>query len=155
MTQGDSSAPAAISALVSMLRTSPELAAAGVLILDGPEAEDGSAPAVIMVAAADDEDDTSAEVSAADEGYGGIRDRESTDIRCKLAVRYGDGGFAPVREAAYSLLGAVRRAIITDPTLGKTVMTASISGSALRQDMTTGGPRAQLRFTVACDAYTT
>jgi hypothetical protein len=136
-----------------MLKTSPELAAAGVLILDGPEAFDGSEPAVIAVGG-DPEDDTSTETAEADEGYGGVRDRESTDIRCLLAVRYGDGGFAPVRAAAYVLLGAVRRAIIADPTLGRTVMTASISRSALRQDMTTGGPRAQLRFTVTCDAYT-
>jgi hypothetical protein len=155
VTQGDSPAPAAIAALVLMLKTSAELSAAGVLVLDGPEAFDGSAQSVIMVAAADDEDDTSTEQQLADEGYGGIRDRESTDIRCKLAVRYGDGPFAPVRAAAYVLLGAVRRAIIADPTLGKTVMTASISSAALRQDMTTGGPRAQLRFTVTCDAYTT
>ena len=155
MTQGDSSAPAAISALVLMLKTSAELSAAGALILDGPEPYDGSAQAVVMVAAADDQDDTSAEHQLADEGYGGVRDRESTDIRCKLAVRYGDGGFAPVRTAAYILLGAVRRAVIADPTLGKTVMTASISGATLSQDTTTGGPRAQLRFTVTCDAYTT
>lgn len=153
MTQGDSTAPAAISALVSMLKTSPELVAAGVLVLDGPEVSDGSAPAVIAVGG-DPEDDTSADTTEAEEGYGGIRDRENTDIRCLLAVRYGDGGFAAPRAAAYALLAAVRRALIADPTLGHTVMNASISGSALRQDMTTGGPRAQLRFTVTCDAYT-
>lgn len=154
MSQGDSAAPAAISALVSMLKTAPELTGAGTLILDGPEPYDGSPQAVIMVAAASNEDDTSAEQQLTDEGYGGIRDRESTDIRCLLAVRYGDGGFAPVRNAAYTLLGAVRRAIIGDPTLGQVVMTSSISGASLRQDMTDAGPRAQLRFTVTCDAYT-
>lgn len=155
MTQGDSSAPAAISALVSMLKTSPELTGSGVLVLDGPEPFDGSAQSVIMVGAADDQDDTSAEHQLTEEGYAGVRDRESVDIRCLLAVRYGDGTFPVVRAAAYTLLGAVRRAIIADPRLGGAVMTASISGSTLRQDMTDAGPRAQLRFTVACDAYTT
>jgi len=153
MTQGDSTAPAAINALVLMVKTAPELA--GIVVLDGPEAWDGTAQAVIMVGAADDEDDTSTEIQLADEGYGGIRDRESTDIRCKLAVRYGDGSFPIVRGAAYTLLAGVRRAIIADPTLGHTVMTASISSATLRQDMTNDGPRAQLRFTVTCDAFTT
>jgi len=153
--QGDSAAPAAIAALVLMLKTSVELAGLGVLILDGPEAVSGDATSVVMVAAADDQDDTSTVHTMTDEGYAGIRDRENTDIQCKIAVRYGDGSFSTVRPAAYAVFAAVRRAIITDPTLGKTVMNASTSGATLTQDMTDAGPRAQLRFTVTCDAYTT
>src|SRR5258706_5915413 len=108
MTQGDSSAPAAISALVLMLKTSAELSAAGALILDGPEPYDGSAQAVVMVAAADDQDDTSAEHQLADEGYGGGPDPGDTHIRGQLAGPYGDGGFCPVRTPRHQLLRAGR-----------------------------------------------
>lgn len=149
-----STLPAAIDALVAVLKAAPSMA--GVGLKDGPRVEADWTDAVITVGYRDEENNgTSAEAQLANEGLGVQPDREHFDILCAASALNGDAEqVATVRRRAYELLSIVGGVLAADKTLGGVVMSASIGEHTLRQDQTSAGAAATVLFTVSCDAFT-
>jgi len=147
-----STAPAAIAALVAAFSQIPLNGE----VRDGPATDDADALEVITVGYVGPDDDASAEDHTQTEGLAGM-DREGYDVHCAVAVLAGDesgmDGVPVVRARCFELLAACRRPLIADPRLGGAVMKAAISSWALREDMTTGGAYARIRFDVSIDAF--
>jgi hypothetical protein len=150
-----SAVPAAVDALLTILRAAPGLADAR--LLDGPPSNNlterrriyvgwqpGGEAAVAL---------TQAFASA------GARQRdEDFDIACYAEVRGGDKDMARQRAAVFVLVAEVETALrATDaapdaPTLNGTVLWAHLTTGDLTQVQDANGPLAGLGFTVSCRA---
>ncbi|MEU2181233.1 hypothetical protein [Streptomyces thermolilacinus] len=150
-----SAVPAAIDALLAILRAAPALA--GVDIIDGPPTGDMSA--ADLVAVGWQPDDGEAAVLAQEFAYAGARRRdEEFVISCWLESWTGDNDVAARRVRAFELLAVVEDALRASdaapeaPTLGGTVLWAHLTAGTLRQVNTDQGVKAGLAFSVACRA---
>jgi len=145
--------PAAVAGLTAALRRNAGLA--GVLVGDMVSLTDTNAEEAVIAAYAGTDDDTAAEGSLAQEGYGGAQDREAYDIHCVIAVRAGGGNLAAARARAFVLLAACGQALAEDRELGGAVMTAVITSWSLLLDFSLDeGALARIRFNVSIDAFT-
>ena len=146
-----SAVPAAIDALLAILRAAPELA--GVQIVDGPPVDDQSDADQLFVGYQPGEGEGASMVQ--DFAYAGARRREENGvINCWIDCWSGDADIRPRRQRAFELLAVVEDALrATDivpeaPTLGGTVQWSQLAGGSLRQVQTDQGTRAGIGFTV-------
>jgi hypothetical protein len=143
----------AITALTAVLAASSDLA--GVKVGDGATLTDPDAADVISVGyVGPDTDDMAADGAMTPEGPGGRQDRENYVIHCAAASLNGDDDQAAARARVLELLAAAGAAVTANRTLRGTVMSARVGTWSLRQDHTTSGAFARIRFDVNCDAYT-
>lgn len=150
-----SAVPAAIDALLAILRAAPALA--GVEVIDGPPTGDMSA--ADLVAVGWQPDDGEAATLAQNFAYAGARRRdEEFVISCWLESWTGDSDVAARRTRAFELLAVVEDALRASdvapeaPTLGGTVLWAQLSAGSLRQSFTDQGVKAGIAWSVACRA---
>ncbi|KUH38386.1 MULTISPECIES: hypothetical protein [Streptomyces] len=150
-----SAVPAAIDALLAILRAAPALA--DVDIIDGPPTGDMSAADIVAVGWQPDGEDA---VSLVQEfAYAGARRRdEEFVISCWLESWTGDSDVASRRTRAFELLAVVEDALRASdaapeaPTLGGAVLWAHLTAGTLRQVNTDQGVRVGVAFSVACRA---
>lgn len=154
-----STVPAAMAALVTTWRQSPDLAPP-VAVRDGPEVTASSARDVVVAGWYGVEgDELAVEGQDTMEGLVGSPDREQYVIRCAAIHKSGTSGppsagvIAKARQRAYELLAACGAAIDADRRLGGTVMRATVGASSLRQVPDPKGITAIVEFTVEIDAY--
>ncbi|MFF1348508.1 hypothetical protein ACFVZJ_21435 [Streptomyces sp. NPDC058322] len=150
-----SAVPAAVDALLAILRAAPALADAR--IVDGPPSVNLTERHRIYVGwspGADQAIDIAQDFASA-----GARTRdESFDIACYAETRAGDKDMALRRTAVFELLAAVEVALRatsdapTAPTLSGTVQWAHLTAGGLVQEQSDGGALAGLSFTVTCRA---
>jgi hypothetical protein len=150
-----SAAPAAIDALLAILRDAPALT--GVRIVDGPPAVNLTAKHRIYVGWSPGSEQ-SAEIEQ-DFAYAGARRRdEDLTLACYIETRAGDTDMALRRTRAFEILAAVEDALrATDaepeaPTLRGTVLWAHLTAGSLTQEQNDKGALVGLTFTVRCRA---
>ncbi|MEV6803140.1 hypothetical protein [Streptomyces sp. NPDC051132] len=146
--------PAAVAALVDILRTAPGLA--GVRIVDGPEPTNATERDLILVGWQPGAD--AAVTLVQDFAAAGARARdEEFVISCYAESRRGDKDMAVARARVFELVGAVEAALrATDqtpeaPTLNGTVLWSHLTTGNLQQTVIEGS-LAGLAFTVSCRA---
>jgi hypothetical protein len=147
-----STVPAAVDALVALLRTASGLE--GVKVFDGPGVTGSSQTEAVMVGVGANEDPTAVDGRQDREGLSTARDREQYEIRCALAVVNGSGDISAARRRAYELLGVVGGVLASDQRLGGAVLNAQLGSAAFTQDQTEQGAEAVISFTVDVDAFT-
>jgi len=147
--------PAAVAALLDILRTAPSLAE--VHIEDGPTAVNYSDLDRIYVGWQPNAD--SAVAAQQDFNSAGARTRdESFAIACYAESRSGDTDMASRRERVYEIVAVVEQALRatnaapTAPTLNDTVMWAHITSGDLYQQQSANGAIAGVDFQVSCFA---
>ncbi|MFD0437005.1 hypothetical protein [Streptomyces chartreusis] len=151
-----SAVPGAIEQLLTILRARPELQE-GVVVLDGPPAEDVSRIDVIAVGWSA-EGDQAVELAQNFNAAGARTRNEDFAIHGVIDVWIGDPDISIVRARAFELFGVIEDAIRasgpnpTAPTLNGAVLWAHLTNGALRQFFTDQGTRAALAFTVTCHA---
>lgn len=150
-----SAVPAAIDALLGILRAAPGLS--GVEVLDGPPVGD-QAEADYVIVGWNPEDDQAADVQQDFAGAGARTRDEDFQLHCVVDTWSGDTEVKPRRDRAFALLAAVEDALrATDaapeaPTLNGTVLWAHLTAGSLQQANTAQGVRARISFTVSCRA---
>lgn len=149
-----STVPAAITALVTALRTWPALGLAGVPVRDGPELTQASGTEAVAVGYTGDQNQAAVTGTAAPEGMAAGPDREQYAITCAAEVIDTGGSLPAARARAYQLHAACGAAITADRTLGRTVLRATPGPGSLTQQQTTAGAMARVVFPVQIDAYT-
>lgn len=147
-----SAVPAAIDALLAILRAAPGLD--GVLIVDGPPGQNLTERHRIYVGFTPG-DGPAAELDQSF-AYAGARTRnENATIACYAESRSGDKDWAIRRRKVFDLLGAVETALRAAasapqaPTLDGTVLWSEVTAGSLDQIQSDTGPVAGLTFTVA------
>lgn len=149
-------APAAIQALwqatVNEAALNPD---PGLDIRNGTTLNNGSALRVISIGYMGPDDDAVTEGTMASGDVGGSSDEETYQIHCTAAGLVGTSDPVADRNVVFALMGIVGAAISRDRKLGGTVAGARIITWALREDQTTGGLEARLRFDVEVRAFTT
>jgi hypothetical protein len=149
-----SAVPAAIAALVALLRTP---AITNVDVIDGPPTDDVNTQDFIAIGW-NPEADQAAELQQQFNAAGARTRNEDFVITGWIDVWTGDTDFAVVRTRVFELLGVIEQRIRATgpnpeaPTLGGTVLWAHLTGGTLRQSHTDQGVRAALAFTVTCHA---
>lgn len=147
--------PAAVDALLAILRAAPSLE--GVTVLDGPDVINLTGLHRIYVGW----QPTAEAAVALTQGFNaaGARTRdEDFSIHCYAEARGGDKDMAARRARVFELLAAVETALrATDaapaaPTLGGTVLWAHLTAGDLQQVQSSDGALAGLPFTVTCRA---
>jgi hypothetical protein len=151
-----SAVPAAIDALLAILRAAPALA--GVDIVDGPPTGDMSAEDIVAVGWQPDGEEAAASL-VQEFAYAGARRRdEEFVISCWLESWTGDTDVRARRVRAFELLAVVEDAVRASdaapeaPTLGGAVLWAHLTAGTLRQSSTDQGVRVGVAFSVACRA---
>lgn len=147
--------PAAVAALLEILRAAPALD--GVRIIDGPEPTNLSDKQLIFVGW-----QPSAEAAVGltqDFAYAGARSRdEEFTISCYAESRAGDKDMSLRRVRVFELVAAVEVALRATneapmaPTLNGTVLWAHLTAGNLAQVQSNDGAVAGLAFTVSCRA---
>lgn len=150
-----SAVPAAIDALLAILRAAPALA--GVRIVDGPPSVNLTERHRIYVGwspGSEQAVDITQDFASA-----GARTRdEDFSIACYVETRAGDKDMTLRRAKAFELLAAVEVALRatngapTAPTLSGTVQWAHLTSGSLVQEQGDKGALAGLSFTVTCRA---
>ncbi|MFD3333516.1 hypothetical protein ACFWV1_12850 [Streptomyces sp. NPDC058700] len=147
-----SAVPAAIDALLEILRAAPALA--DVQIVDGPPVDDQSVPDQLFVGWQPGEGESASLLQ--DFAYAGARQRDENGvINCWIDCWTGDIDIRPRRQRAFALLAVVEEALRASdaareaPTLNGTVQWSQLAAGALRQSSTEQGARAGLGFTVS------
>ncbi|WP_069885275.1 hypothetical protein [Streptomyces luteocolor] len=146
--------PAAVDALLAILRAEPLLA--GVRIIDGPEATNLTERNVIFVGW---QPGGEAAVSLQQEfNAAGARTRDEVfEIACYAETRAGDKDMAARRARVFEMVAAVEQALrATDaapeaPTLNGSVLWSGLTAGSLQQAQSEGAI-CGLAFTVACRA---
>jgi hypothetical protein len=123
-------------------------------VRDGPAVGDEAAREVITIGYIGPDDDNSAEATFGAEDLGSAVAQENYDIHCAAAVLNGDEDVPAVRARVAALMNAVGDLLAQDIKLRGTVAKAEISSWSLREDMTTGGAYARIRFDVSVTAFT-
>ena len=146
--------PAAVAALLAILRAAPALA--GVRIVDGPEAVNATDRDRIHVGWSPGADAAVGLTQAF--AYAGARRRdEEFEIACYAESRAGEKDMALRRIRVFELVAAVEEALrATDaapeaPTLNGTVLWAHLTTGSLQQAQAEGS-LAGLAFTISCRA---
>ncbi|MEU9789109.1 hypothetical protein AB0E27_00545 [Streptomyces sparsogenes] len=146
--------PAAVDALLEILRAAPALA--DVRIVDGPPATNLTEPKQLFIGWQPDAD--AAVALEQDFASAGARTRdESFEIACYAETRSGDKDMALQRGAVFALVAAVETALRatdaapTAPTLNGTVLWAQLATGNLRQ-VQSEGTVVGLAFTITCRA---
>ncbi|MBP2583396.1 hypothetical protein J3A78_003874 [Streptomyces sp. PvR006] len=146
-----SAVPAAIDALLEILRAAPALAE--VQIVDGPPVDDQAVPDQLCIGwqPGDSESATMLQEFA----YAGARSRnEEGVITCWIDCWSGDIDIRPRRLRAFEVLAVVEDALRASdtareaPTLNGTVQWSQLAAGSLRQVSSDQGARAALGFTV-------
>lgn len=151
-----SAVPAAITALLAILRARPELQT-GVQIIDGPPTGDISQDDLIVVGWSFDGDQAAETVQNFNAAGARTRD-EDFAITGVIDTWSGDDSFTTVRSRVFELLGVLESAIRASgsnpdaPNLNGAVLWAHLTRGVLRQTYTDQGVRADLAFTVTCHA---
>lgn len=147
--------PAAVAALLDILRAAPSLAE--VHIEDGPTAVNYTDLDRIYVGWQPNAD--SAVAAQQDFANAGARTRdESFTIACYAESRSGDTDMASRRERVYEIVAVVEQALRatnaepTAPTLNGTVMWAHVTSGDLYQQQSANGAIAGVDFQVSCFA---
>lgn len=150
-----SAVPAAITALLAILRADAGLA--GVQVLDGPPVGDQSDQDYVAVGWQDGSEESVQIVQ--DFASAGARTRdENFAILCWLDTWTGDSDVSVRRTRAFELLAVVENAIRasggspTAPTMNGSVQWAHLTNAVLKQANTQDGVRAGIAFTVTCRA---
>lgn len=150
-----SKVPAAIDALVSILRAASGLS--GVTVIDGPPVGDQADTEYVYVGWQPDSDN--AVEFAQDFNATGARTRdEEFSILCTVDTWDGGDDVAARRARAFALLAALEDAIRatvaapTAPTLNNTVLWAHLTSGSLQQANTEKGVRARIPVAVTCRA---
>ncbi|MEU0991934.1 hypothetical protein [Streptomyces sp. NPDC005953] len=147
--------PAAVAALLEILRAAPGLSE--VLVVDGPPAVNMSERLRIYVGW---QPGGEAAVNLAQEfaGAGARRRDEDFTITCYAESRAGDKDMALQRNRVFELVAEVETALRatdaapTAPTLGGAVLWAHLTAGDLMQEQGPDGALAGLAFTVSCRA---
>ncbi|WP_327160553.1 hypothetical protein [Streptomyces zaomyceticus] len=146
-----SAVPAAIDALLEILRASPALT--GVQIIDGPPVDDQSTADQLCIGYQPGEGESASMLQ--DFAYAGARQREENAvISCWIDCWSGDGDIRPMRLRAFALLAVVEDALRASdafpeaPTLNGVVQWSQLAGASLHQSLTDQGARAGMGFTV-------
>ncbi|WP_328941521.1 hypothetical protein OG259_07560 [Streptomyces sp. NBC_00250] len=143
--------PAAIDALLEILRAAPALT--GVQIVDGPPVDDQSVADQVCIGYQPGEGEGASMLQ--DFAYIGARQREENGvISCWIDCWTGDADIRPRRQRGFELLAVVEDALRASeaapeaPTLNGVVQWAQVAGASLRQANTDQGARAGVGFTV-------
>ena len=149
-----STVPAALTALVQVVRSSPALAAltngdAAVRVEDGPWLDRPSESDVIVIGWTPDEGQAVELTHTYDMGSG----RESYDVVCLASSFSGDTDLAVRRARTDELVEAVRTELQADPTLGGVVTHAEITSQSWDQYQTSNGCEVPVQFTVHVEAF--
>lgn len=146
--------PAAVDALLAILRTAPGLA--DVAIVDGPPTTNLTPLRYVFVGWQPGADAAVA-LTQAFNGAGARTRDEAFEIACYAEVRAGDTDIKARRDEAFALLAEVETALRasnaepTAPTLNGTVLWAHLTAGDLRQ-VQSDGSLAGIAFTVTCQA---
>lgn len=150
-----SAVPAAIDALVVLLRTAPELAE--VRIFDGPPVDDMAGPDFLAVGWQPDGEEAATVVQ--DFSSAGARTRdEGFNLLCWVESWTGDRAVSARRARAFELLATVEQVLRATesapeaPTLNGTVLWSHLTNATLRQMFTQDGARVGIAFNVSCRA---
>ncbi|UPT41772.1 MULTISPECIES: hypothetical protein [Streptomyces] len=147
-----SAAPAAIDALLAILRAAPGLE--GVAVVDGPSTINFTEKDRIYVGWAEGADQA-AEIQQSFANAGARRRNEDAVISCYAESRGGDKDMRLRRNRVFELLAEVENALRGTaaapeaPTLNGAVLWSELSTGSLSQAQTGSGPMASLDFTVA------
>lgn len=150
-----SAVPAAIDALLAILRAAPALA--DVDVIDGPPVDDGSAHDWIAIGWQPSGEE-GAQIGQSFAYAGGRRRDEQSLIHGWAESWTGDGDIRVPRLRAFELLGVIESAIRNSdaqPTaadLGGAVLWSEFSAGILRQTSDEQGLTAGIGFTIACRA---
>ncbi|MFD3532040.1 hypothetical protein [Streptomyces sp. NPDC058664] len=146
-----SAVPAAIDALLEILRAAPALS--GVQIVDGPPVDDQSDADQLCIGYQPGEGESASMLQ--DFAYIGARRRDENGvIPCWIDCWSGDSDIRPRRQRAFELLAVVEDALRASdafpeaPTLNGVVQWSQVAGASLRQNNTDQGTRAGVGFTV-------
>ncbi|REE62125.1 hypothetical protein BX257_4738 [Streptomyces sp. 3212.3] len=145
--------PEVIEALVALGKADPELE--GVVVADGPEVTDTSAPEWLVVGF---DGDPNGDFEAA-QTVGGWSDlgtgrEEEFQITVAAIAHRGDTDAVAARQRAYEIAARVEVWLRTQPNLGLASLEAAIGGTRLVQDQTEDGASARLLLSVAGRAFT-
>ncbi|MEU2062903.1 hypothetical protein [Streptomyces sp. NPDC013455] len=146
--------PAAVAALLDILRAAPALA--GVRIVDGPEPTNATERDMVLVGWQPGADAAVALTQDFNAAGARTRDEEFT-ISCYAESRRGDKSMAAARARVFEVVGAVEAALRASdqapeaPTLNGTVLWAHLTTGNLQQTVIDGS-LAGLAFTVSCRA---
>ncbi|MFF9898500.1 hypothetical protein [Streptomyces longispororuber] len=147
--------PAAITALLAILRAAPALA--GVGVYDGPVAVNLSERRRLYIGWAPGSEQA-VELSQQFASAGARTRDEDFDIACYAEARAGDKDMALRRTAVFEIVAAVESALRASdaapqaPTLNGAVLWSQLSTGNLIQEQTQDGALAGLAFTVSCRA---
>lgn len=148
-----STVPAAVDALLAILRAAPALS--GVSVLDGPPIEDMSSADLLAVGWQPESEE--AVQFQQDFNASGARTRdEDFSILCWAESWTGDRSMSARRTRAFELLAVVEQAIRASgaspeaPTLNSAVLWAHLTSGTLRQVSTDQGVRVGVGFAVTC-----
>lgn len=146
-----SAVPAAIDALLEILRAAPELE--GVEVIDGPPVDDQSEADQLCVGYQPGEGESASMVQ--DFAYAGARRRDEQGvINCWIDTWSGDDEVQPRRQRAFALLAVVEDVLRASdtareaPTLGGVVQWSQLAAGSLNQVLTDQGMRVGIAFTV-------
>lgn len=150
-----STVPAVLDALVVAFRAGLQASGgfADVVVFDGPTVTEAAPLEAVTVGYADDEV-TSVDGQETREGLSVIRSREQYTVNCSVGVLTGSGDNKAARVRAYEIFGALGAALATDPTLGRTVMSAQPGSMTLALSQGPDGAVAAIVFGVEVDAFT-
>lgn len=149
-----STVPAAIDALLAILRTTPALA--DVSVVDGPPTTNAIGDRLFV--GYQPGRDVAVEILQEWNAAGARTRDEAYDIACYAESRGGDLDMQPRRTRAFEVVAAVETALRatnaapTAPTLTGTVLWAELTAGGLEQLQTADGPVSGVAFTVHCRA---
>jgi hypothetical protein len=142
--------PAAYAALLSILRSNLP----GVEIIDGPGASDQTDNRYIEVGVSDADSDGFVEAITGHQAWaqlgGKFRD-ETFSIHCSAVGWNGDGNQQQALTDAFSLFDAAGSAIVSDPTLGGSILYApGLTSFSIRVIQDANGVAVHVPFDVEC-----
>lgn len=145
-----SAIPGAYAGLLAALRAN----LTGVEVIDGPGATDQTDNRYIMVGVADPDADGFVEAITGSQRWaqlgGKFRD-ETFSIRCAAVAWNGDGNQSQAISDVFSLFDAAGNALVSDPTLGGSILYApGLTEFTVRFIQDKNGVAAELPFAVEC-----
>ncbi|MGW0599959.1 hypothetical protein ACWD11_22785 [Streptomyces sp. NPDC002776] len=152
--------PEVIAALVALGKTEPQYeadadGAGGVVVADGPQVTDNTAPDWLVVGFDGDPDGDfeAAQTMGGWSDLGGGREEEFQVTVAAIANR-GDTDIVSARRRAYEIGACVEAWLRASPDLGLPSLEAAIAGTRLVQDQTDQGASVRLLLVVAGRAFT-
>lgn len=145
-----SRAPAAVNALLSVLKAAPALA--GVPVFDGPVATDDYSDALFIGYDGDTHGERESVIT--DQQWAGLGAKKRTEtitIICSAVAVSGDGTALDARTRVYNLMASVENTLRTDPSMAQTPtpFIAAVTAPRLLYDwLEMTGLQARLTFSV-------